>query len=291
MTNGKLTLEQLYRQGRKTLAQSPSIGEDAGFEALLLFQKVFHLSREELLLQGNHLPSPAQEQEYAALLEKKLAGEPLQYLLGEWEFFGYPFAVGPGVLIPRPETELLVELVLEHLSGTTAPKVLDLCSGTGCIPITIAMEHPDTVCVGVELSEEALPYFRRNLELNHCDRVTIIPGDVLHLPAHPELTGPFHVVISNPPYIARKELPQLQKEVLREPQMALDGGDDGLLFYRRLPEIAFSLLAPGGLLAMEIGEDQGDAVAALTRQAGFQQVKVHQDPAGHDRVVTGLFLV
>ena len=104
MTSGKLTLEQLYRQGRKALAQSPSIGEDAGFEAFLLFQKVFHLSREELLVRGSQLPSPGQAEEFSRLLEKRLWGEPLQYLLGQWEFFGYPFVVGPGVLIPRPET-------------------------------------------------------------------------------------------------------------------------------------------------------------------------------------------
>lgn len=289
MTNGKapLTLEQLYRQGRKILAQSP-IGEDAGFEAFLLFEKTFHLSREELLTRGGEFPAPLLEAEYRSLLEKRLAGQPLQYLLGEWEFFGHPFAVGPGVLIPRPETELLVELALQHLSSIPSPAVLDLCSGSGCIPISISLERPDAFCAGVELSPEAIPYFKKNLALNHCSRVFLVAGDVLHLPSIPELAGPFHAITSNPPYIPQGDLSHLQQEVQQEPSMALDGGADGLLFYRKLPEIAAARLAPGGLLAMEIGEDQGDAVAALVRQAGFDQVTVHPDPAGHDRVVTGV---
>lgn len=282
--DGAGSLEQLYRLGRRMLA-----GGEPGnspMEAAFLFQKALGLDRGALLARGRENADPDRAKEYLTLVERRLAGEPLQYLLGEWEFFGLPFQVGPGVLIPRPETELLVEAALAAVEDLPSPALLDLCSGSGCVPVALGSCRPDAQVWGVELSPAAMDYFRRNITTNSCGNVTAVPGDVLALP--PAVTERrYQVITANPPYIRRGELPGLQAEVQREPALALDGGEDGLDFYRRLPALCYPLLAPGGLLALEIGEDQGAAVSALVSQAGFCQVMVKNDLSGLARVVLG----
>lgn len=255
-------------------------------EAAFLFEKVFGLDRGALLARGNEKPEPGKAEEFLALLDRRLAGEPLQYLLGEWEFFGLPFRVGPGVLIPRPETELLAELALSLAENIPSPALLDLCSGSGCLPVALGARRPDAAIWGVELSPEAMGYFTENIRLNRRENVTAVLGDVFALPE--EVTRrQYRVITANPPYIRRDALPGLQAEVRREPLMALDGGADGLDFYRRLPALCLPLLAPGGALLLEIGEDQGPAVAALMTAAGYDGVAVIQDLSGLDRVVRG----
>ena len=189
------------------------------------------------------------------------------------------------MLIPRPETELLVDAALKAVAGIPSPVVLDLCSGSGCVPGAIACCRPDARVTGVELSPEAFRYFRENASLNGAGNVTPLLGDAFALP--PEVRGPFAAITANPPYIRRGELASLQAEVQREPVLALDGGEDGLDFYRRLPGLCLPLLAPGGVLLLEIGEDQGKAVAGLAAAAGFRQVEVRKDLSGLDRVVLG----
>jgi release factor glutamine methyltransferase len=285
---GKETLEQIYRRGRALLAAAPGAGDNTPMEAAFLFQKVFGLSRGDLLARGGESPSPEKTAAFEELLRRRLAGEPLQYLLGEWEFFGLPFLVGPGVLIPRPETELLVETALDLIDGVPSPALLDLCSGSGCIPIALGSSRPDAQVWGVELSPQAFSYFEQNLSLNRTGNVTAVAGDIFFLP--PEVTRrKYRLITANPPYIPRDDLPRLQREVLAEPSMALDGGVDGLDFYRRLPSLCAPLLEPGGALLLEIGEDQGRAVSALLAEAGYQKVQVLQDLSGLDRVVFGFF--
>ena len=283
--DGGETLEQLYRRGRKALSDRPGAEGDTPMEAALLFRSVFGLGRQELLLRGGEAASPDLAGAFWELVRRRLAGEPLQYLLGEWEFYGLPFRVGPGVLIPRPETELLVDAALKAVAGIPSPAVLDLCSGSGCVPVAIACRRPDARVTGVELSPEAFRYFRENASLNGAGNVTPLLGDAFALP--PEVRGPFAAITANPPYIRRGELASLQAEVQREPVLALDGGEDGLDFYRRQPGLCLPLLAPGGVLLLEIGEDQGEAVAGLAAAAGFRQVEVRKDLSGLDRVVLG----
>lgn len=281
-----LTLEQLYRQGRAALAALSGAGENSPMEAAFLFRKVFGIGREELLLRGQEPAPEGPAGEYRALIRRRAQGEPLQYLLGEWEFYGVNFFVGPGVLIPRPETELLVEAALESVRGLPSPVLLDLCSGSGCIPIALGHALPEAQVWGVELSPDALGYFRRNLAAHGLPRVAAVAGDVFALPD--AVTGQrYHAVTANPPYIPRGELPGLQAEVRREPPLALDGGEDGLDFYRRLPGICFPLLEPGGWLLLEIGEGQGEAVSALLAAAGFRSVRVERDLSGLERLVRG----
>lgn len=288
MTSGEAprTLNLLYRQARERLAGILAPDADPGFEAAQLLEAAAGITRERLLRDGPLPPPPGAAQALEPLLLRRLAGEPLQYILGRWEFFGLPFLVGPGVLIPRPETEMLVDLALESVEGCPSPALLDLCSGSGCIPIAFGKARPDGTAAGVELSPPALEWFQKNIALNKAENVSAWAGDALEPPAQVSARA-WQVITSNPPYIPSCQLPGLQTEVQREPAMALDGGEDGLRFYRRLPHLCRKLLAPGGLLLLEIGEDQGEAVPALLEEAGYREVTLRRDPSGHPRVVSG----
>jgi len=288
MTNGEtMTLRTLLQKGRERLLAAPCPDENYANEASYLLCKLFGVSREQLVFRGEETVSHEAAAQYYALLERRNAGEPLQYLLGEWEFYGLPMEVGSGVLIPRPETEELVERVLNYLKPVEAPIVLDLCSGSGCIPIAIAHCRPTAQVFGVELSDAAFSYFIQNIARNQIKNVTPVKGDVFVLPQFVTLRR-YHAITANPPYIATAELDSLQAEVHHEPAMALNGGGDGLLFYHSLPTIAMGLLLPGGLLALEIGEKQGEQVSVLLAKAGFEAVTVHKDLSGNDRIVTGI---
>lgn len=277
-----MTAEQCYRHLKNTFSKASL--PDPGLEAFFLLQGLYGITRTQLLSGTAVLPEDLSALE--TLTARRLAGEPLQYLLGQWEFYGLPFAVGPGVLIPRPETELLVDTALCALQGIPAPPILDLCSGSGCIPIAIAHCRPDAQVWGVELSEAAFGWMQKNILLNSVHNLTAIWGDVFQLPE--EISSRcWQLITSNPPYIAADAISDLQREVQFEPRMALDGGTDGLDFYRRIPAISFSLLQPGGLLLLEIGEDQGNAVSALLKEQGFTNVTVQKDPSGNDRMVSG----
>lgn len=288
-TAGKRTLREQLRHGERLLRRllRPEVCEDAGFEAFLLLQKAYGIARTEYTLQADTLPCPDRWPEYRALLLRRISGEPVQYILGEWEFWGLPFAVGEGVLIPRPETELLAEVVISFLKGQPHPQVLELCGGSGCLAVAIAHTHPDAAVTTVELSPKALNYLKKNAEQNGTRNVTIVAGDARNPDA--TVTGKrYHVILSNPPYIRTDALPTLQKEVQQEPKMALDGGNDGLDFYRRFCEIYPPLLEDGGLLAFEIGEEQGEAVKRLMETCGLRDVCILKDFAGNDRVVTAI---
>ena len=231
-------------------------------EALTLLEHLFSLSRTSLLI---HMDEDCDEQKISSfeqMAARRLAGYPLQYLLGEWEFFGLPFYVGEGVLIPRADTEVLVETALELCDGMFSPVICDLCSGTGCIPIALSKNLPSQASLtAVELSEQALSYLYRNKE--------------------------FDLITANPPYISRQEMESLQPEVRCEPQMALLAPEEGLAFYRVLSDRCRSFLRPGGWLVFEIGYRQGEAVSALLQQNGYSDIRLIADYNGNDRVVTG----
>lgn len=222
---------------------------------------------------------------FRALIERRMAGEPTQYLTGVREFYNRPFKVDPRVLIPRPETELLVEACLQRLPKDAPSRVLDVCVGSGCIAISIAAERPQATVLATDLSPDACALARENAEaLKVADRVTILQGS-LFTPLPPDAR--FDVVVSNPPYIATAEIDTLSAEVRREPRMALDGGPDGLVLIRRVAEGARGHLVPGGLLAMEIGETQGAALVAVLQAAGYVDVRVEKDLERRDRMAFG----
>lgn len=211
---------------------------------------------------------------------KRAEGYPLQYIFGKWEFFGYEFFVGEGVLIPRPETELLVETALPALNENSI--ILDLCSGSGCIPIACSKES-GCKAYAVELYEKAFSFLEKNIAHNKAN-VTAINGDALD---NSILSGiEFDVILSNPPYLTKEEMSELQKEVRFEPETALFGGDDGLYFYRMLFKLWKHRLKKGGIFAVEVGDKQAKDVKALMELEGFK-AEIISDYAGIERVVKG----
>lgn len=217
------------------------------------------------------------------MLSRRIAGEPLQYIFGTWDFVGRTFEVGDGVLIPRPETEQLVDMVVEKLRGYDSPVVYDLCSGSGCIGLTIKAEVPSARVFLVEKSDKALSYLNRNRALLGLEKTTVaIQGDVLNVSSFSSLPVP-DVIVSNPPYIETDVIPTLQREVRREPAMALDGGADGLDFYRVLCSDWFAKLNNGGFMALESGENQPPVICTLFPETAKTQTA--NDFAGVERFV------
>lgn len=219
----------------------------------------------------------------AAAVEKRIAGEPLQYLLGTWDFLSLRLSVGEGVLIPRQDTELLCETAAALLRDVPAPQVLDLCAGSGCVGLGLASLKADVAVTAVEKSAAAFAYLAENCRRYPQYAVEPLLADICDV----ELTGEYDAILSNPPYIREAVLPTLAKEVQREPKTALCGGADGLFFYRVLADRFVPLLKSGGFMAAEIGFDQRTAVETLFADAGLRAVKTCRDLAGHDRVAVG----
>ena len=289
-----MTLNELYDLTVNMLSAAGV--EDSRFDADCLFEDILDADKAALVLRGDvNIPEPDADRLFDAA-EKRCGGIPLQYILGKWEFFGRPFYVGEGVLIPRPDTEVLVEKVLEHFAaeGNASPEICDLCSGSGCIAVTLKKELPKATVHAVELSSEAMPYLIKNIALNGAD-IKIIKGDVtdgrlLENFSDPDDIGEFRridCIVSNPPYITDKEMTELSREVRREPEMALRGGADGLKFYRVISCLWREVLKDGGLLAFETGFEQGEAVRDILEKSGYENVSIYQDYAGRDRVVMG----
>lgn len=225
--------------------------------------------------------------DFERAVRKRCEGFPLQYLIGKWSFMDCGLFVGEGVLIPRDDTEVCVRECISLLGKNPSPKIIDLCSGSGAIAIALASHYPEADIIAAELSDKAFPYLLKNIAHNNARSITAVKGDIglLHSD-YPD--GSFDAVISNPPYIRSTEIPLLQKEVQYEPVMALDGGSDGLELYRIIARHWLRKLRSGGVLSLEIGEDQGESVPALLREEGASDIRVIKDISGLDRCVTAL---
>jgi release factor glutamine methyltransferase len=257
-----------------------------------LLSAVTGLSRVELYVNFDEPLSADELARMHALIERRGAGEPLQYVTGEMPFRHIVLTCAPGVLIPRPETEVLVDVVLEHLDASPSerPLVLELGCGTGCIALSIASERPGTHVVASDVSPEAIGLATRNRDaLELADVVDLVECD-LAAGVDPQLMGTFDVLVSNPPYIPSAIVPTLPAEVAaHEPALALDGGPDGLDVFRRILELAPRALAPGGLLACELFEDSLETAAALVReQGGWEEPRIVQDLTHRDRIVAAV---
>ncbi|MBR3610576.1 MAG: peptide chain release factor N(5)-glutamine methyltransferase [Oscillospiraceae bacterium] len=255
--------------------------DSPAFEVSVLMEDLLALPRNPEITAGETVLETEQEEKIFAAAKKREEGYPLQYIIGNWEFFGRKFFVGEGVLIPRPETELLCEAVLKFFSRKIPPKIIDLCSGSGCIAITLAKELSGASVSALELYEGAFEYLSKNNAF-HGNCVKTVRGDAL------EAFGNFDCVVSNPPYITGKEMKELQKEVTFEPETALFGGEDGLDFYRAIAKNWFEHINSGGLIAFEIGDTQGAEVKNILLENGYLFVSVLQDYEGRDRVVTAI---
>lgn len=219
------------------------------------------------------------------IAQRRAKREPLQYLLGAWEFYGLRMAVGEGVLIPRADTEILVETVLTALRETPSPKILDLCTGSGCIALALKSQRQDAAVSGIDLSAAALRYAKKNAAYHHF-QVDFIEGDVCAEEVFARFSQ-MDVITCNPPYLTGADMKNLQAEVRYEPEAALYGGEDGLSFYRRIAPLWRSALKPNGMLAFEVGIGQAEAVRAIMAQAGYTETAVTADLNGIARVVTG----
>lgn len=281
-----MTYRECYEQGCRTL-QAAGI-EEAALDARLLLEAVCGTDRNDLLVHGEQPVSPEAEEKYLNWILQRAEHIPLQQLTGEQDFMGLTFSVNEHVLIPRQDTEILVEEVLKELHD--GMRVLDMCTGSGCILLSLLHYSNDCEGLGVDLSAEALEVAGRNvlkvLTPEKAEHAHFLQSNLFE-----KVEGKFEIIVSNPPYIASAEVEKLMPEVRdHEPRMALDGTEDGLYFYRRIIEEAGKHLVSSGMLFFEIGYDQGQAVSELMRTEGYCDVQVVQDYAGLDRVVFGTYV-
>ena len=281
------TYNEIYLDIRRTLKESGV--EQAQLEAMELMCAALGKRREEVLRDLSLYAGEHMTQQVYGLLQRRLAGEPIAYIAGEWEFYGLTLTVNPDVLIPRPDTELLVERGILAVRDLPQARVLDLCTGSGCVGLALAYNCPQAQVVLADWSEKALEVARQNLlRCQLTDQVALVQANALEDPAR-EL-GDFDLILCNPPYIPRRVVEEELDLSVRgyEPHMALDGGEDGLDFYRAITLHWKWALRSGGKLAFEIGYDQSQAVEQLMRERGFVQVRSFRDPGGHWRVVEGI---
>ena len=279
---------ELYQIGKELLTQAGI--EEAALDARLLLEAVCGTNRNDLLVHADREMDAEQEQTYRDWIGRRTQHIPLQHITGVQEFMGLEFAVNEHVLIPRQDTEILVEEVLRDLHDGS--RILDMCTGSGCILISLLNYSNDCQGVGVDISPEALSVAGENaaklLSGKQDDtRITFLESNLFD-----KVEGGFDILVSNPPYIRTDVIPTLMEEVrLHEPLLALDGTEDGLFFYREIIRQGKKHLTGGGRLFFEIGYDQGEAVKKLMEAAGFLDVEIVKDFAGLDRVVYGRYEV
>jgi release factor glutamine methyltransferase len=281
---GRQKIRALVAEGEYALAEGPH-PERARWDAETLLLHLFQRNDPErnrawLIAHWNNPTDHGTE--FRALIERRKQGEPIQYITGETEFYGLPFRVTPDVLIPRPETEHLVEKVLERAAGFENPCIVDVGAGSGAIAVTLAHRLPHAKLTAIDLSAPALAVARQNAEINGvAGHIRFLSGDLLA----PVAEERFEIVVSNPPYVPGRDRASLSVEVRdHEPALALFAGDDGLDVYRRLIPAAFAVLTPGGLLALECGYGQEKAIGALLATSGFARIEFFPDLQGIPRV-------
>lgn len=279
-----VSIGELFSEVKNTLEKT---GIDTfRFDAQCIMEDCFGASMPMLFIKSQELSSEETAEKVRSMAKKRAQGYPLQYILGQWEFFGYPFRVGEGVLIPRPDTETLVEKIIGFCKShnNTCPKIADLCSGSGCIAVTLKKELPQAAVYAVELSDKAIPYIKENAQLNNAE-ISVLKADVLCSDTA-EAFNELDAVVSNPPYLTLQEMNELQTEVTYEPETALFGGEDGLDFYRKMIPLWKGSIKNHGILAFEIGINQHDDVAEMLASESFANIELIKDTAGIIRVVS-----
>ena len=273
--------QELYRMGKDRLTEAKI--PEAELDARLLLEEVCGTDRNDLLVHGDKEIPPEQCDRYVEYIQRRQKREPLQQITGYQEFMGLRFKVTPDVLIPRQDTETLVEEVMRYLHD--GMHLLDMCTGSGCILLSLLKYSNDCEGTGCDISEKALKVAEENAEMLSLN-ASLVQSNLFE-----NISGKYEFIVSNPPYIPTGVIPTLMEEVRdHEPVSALDGREDGLYFYREIVEKAGEYLYPGGMLFFEIGYDQAEKVSSLMREAGYQEVTVCKDLAGLDRVVYGTLL-
>lgn len=280
-----LTYRELYNEGNSALSMALEEEREAQLDARLLLEHVCGTSLQTLLLDGERPVTDNEAELYRRLLKRRCSREPLAYILGKWDFMGLEFGVSSDVLIPEQDTENLVEEVMREVCD--GDRILDLCTGSGCILLSLLNYSNGSTGVGTDLSEGAIAVAKENaLKLGLSERCDWKAGDLFEAVAPGEK---FDIIVSNPPYIRSETIGELAPEVrIHEPRMALDGGDDGLYFYKRIIPEAADYLRTGGMLFLEIGYDQAEQVGALMKDAGYYEVRTIKDYCQNDRIVCGI---
>lgn len=280
-----MTFREVLNWGKEKLKDSGI--DEYELDAWLLLEYVTGISRALFFVKDHEEMMSADRETYEKLVKKRGRHIPLQHLTNAQEFMGYEFYVNEHVLVPRQDTEILVEEADRIASEKNMTKILDLCCGSGCILLSLLKMGENRSGIGSDISEEALKVAKINRERLHIstERVTFLKGDLFE-----NISGQFDMIVSNPPYIRTAEIETLQAEVrLHDPFEALDGKEDGLFFYRRIVSEAERYLKDNGVLLFEIGYDQADDVRTLMEEADFENVQIKKDLAGLDRVVGGVY--
>ena len=281
-----MKIEELLKEGKENLIKNNI--EDANVIARVLLQFVLNMNRNELVLKNGEEVEKQKEEEYKIVIEKIIKGIPLQYITNNQEFMKLNFFVNENVLIPQPDTEILVEEVLGIVNKNKEEKeektnkILDMCSGSGCIGISLANYMKNVKVTMSDISKDAIEVAKKNAKDNNVyDKVKFIQSDLFE-----NIKEKFDIIVSNPPYIETKTIKKISKQVQNEPIIALDGGEDGLLFYRKLINEAPDFLNDKGYLCMEIGYDQKDKVINLAKEKNeFSKIEAIKDLSGNDRVI------
>lgn len=277
-----MTVKDAYVKCKNLLAEFGT--DDPAFEAMCLLKKATGYDRLALITDGNNNLDDGKANLLFSLAKRRTNHEPLQYILGSWSFCGFEFSVGKGVLIPRDDTEVAVDLCLNFLKDKPAKKTIDLCAGSGAISVALSkLANADVTAV--ELSNEAFKYLEKNVKENNAC-VTTFKGDIFK--CHSDFADrEYDLIVSNPPYIKSNDMPTLQAEVQYEPAMALDGGESGFDFYEAIIKCWSKKLKNGGALAFELGEGQADYVSSLMKEKGFDNIQTEFDLGGVQRAIIG----
>ncbi len=279
------TYSELYRLARQKLLATET-AQDATYMARQLLSHAAEKSHEYLAAHGDLYASEEIEAKLDFVVARAMTGEPLAYILGQWEFYGLPLYVDKNVLIPRDDTCAVAELAINQaLFLQKSPRILDLCTGSGCIGLALASRVKDARVTLADISNGALAVAKKNISLNHMTgRVTAIRADALEKPSN--FLGKFDMIVSNPPYITTQEMTELDRSVADfEPHLALHGGDDGLVFYRSIAENFKQALKPGGYLCFEFGMGQGDDVCRILELNGYTILERSRDYNNRERAV------
>ncbi len=283
-----MTYSVLYRHIVDLLKKAGC--EAPAFDALCLFEYKLNMNRHKLIMEGDKKLSDSEKLEIITLAEKRAKGYPLQYIVEKWSFMDWEFYVGEGVLIPREDTSVVVQLCIDKAReclNKSRLNILDLCAGSGAISIALGKTFDNSRVTALELSDKAMGYLTRNISYNSCTNVAAVKGDVF-TDYHKYPNEDFDIIISNPPYIISDEIAQLQQEVQYEPVLALDGGADGYKFYREIVEKWSNSLKTGGLLVFELGENQFDIVKQIMTDKGFTNITCSYDIQNIQRGICGV---
>lgn len=278
-----MTIFEAYNSTKQKL-KSAGI-EDYVFEAKEIIKHITGLSANDILAKYSTPLTDFQQNNLVALLHQREVRYPLQYIFGKWDFYGRTFFVGPGVLIPRQDTETVIDVALDYLKDTEAPEILDLCAGSGCIGITLTLEKYKGRVDLLEKYDEAIAYAEKNIRLNEAINTTLYKGDIF---LGDLSDNKYDLIVSNPPYIPENEMKDTSPEVAFEPETALIADDNGLQFYKAIINNYKNALKQNGMLLFEVGMGEANAVADLLKEAGLKDIKIKKDLGGIDRAVSAI---